>query len=416
MPTADGKSKILSISENPEIIKATTSALKGEEDFVLLEKKELSENFLALLAKLQPDILLVDFDFKKEETFTLVDSIANQFPAIAVIAIMPENDVHLSDRVVLSGARAFILQPFTKKNFLATLRRVVELLKRNFPSLTPTDLGAPLPSKPKNTFTVFSPKGGAGVTTLAVNLSISLRQILKEPVLLVDGKHIFGHVALMLNIRTANSITDLISHAGMLDKQLINQVVVDHVSGIKVLPSPLAIAEGQGIRPELLYKVLVELQSDFPILMIDGGNYLSENAVTYMDASDKVIVVMNPNLACVRDIKQFLEVSATLSYPKEKILLVLNNTGHKADIRKEEIEKILGHTIACEIPADENFVIGSMNEGVPVILKNSRHPISKAIAAFGSRIQEMIAEANLEYTRSVKSINSEILNKTSKLG
>ena len=416
MPTADGKSKILSISENPEIIKATTSALKGEEDFVLLEKKELSENFLALLAKLQPDILLVDFDFKKEETFTLVDSIANQFPAIAVIAIMPENDVHLSDRVVLSGARAFILQPFTKKNFLATLRRVVELLKRNFPSLTPTDLGAPLPSKPKNTFTVFSPKGGAGVTTLAVNLSISLRQILKESVLLVDGKHIFGHVALMLNIRTANSITDLISHAGMLDKQLINQVVVDHVSGIKVLPSPLAIAEGQGIRPELLYKVLVELQSDFPILMIDGGNYLSENAVTYMDASDKVIVVMNPNLACVRDIKQFLEVSATLSYPKEKILLVLNNTGHKADIRKEEIEKILGHTIACEIPADENFVIGSMNEGVPVILKNSRHPISKAIAAFGSRIQEMIAEANLEYTRSVKSINSEILNKTSKLG
>lgn len=416
MPTADGKSKVLSLSENADLNSAIAAALKGEDDFIFLEKTVLGENFLTSLSKLQPDILLIDFDFNKEETYTLVDSIANQFPAIAVIPIMPETDVHLSDRVILSGARAFILQPFAKKNFLATLRRVVELLKRNFPGLTPTDLSVPLPNKPKNTFTVFSPKGGAGTTTVSVNLAIAMRQLLKEPILLVDGKHLFGHVALMLNIRTANSITDLISHAGMLDKQLVNQVVVDHVSGIKVLPSPLAVAEGQGIRPDLLYKVIVELQSGYPVVIVDGGNYLNENIVTYMDASDKVIVVMNPNLACVRDIKQFLEVCTTLSYPKEKILLVLNNTGHKADIRKEEIEKILSHVILCEIPTDENFALGSLNEGVPVMIKNPRHLISKAISSLAAKLQEMITEANLDYTKAVKNVNSEVLNKTSKLG
>lgn len=416
MPTSDGKSKVLSLSENAELNSAIAAALKGEDDFLLLEKTVLSENLLTSLSKLQPDILLVDFDFNKEETYTLVDSIANQFPAIAVIPIMPESDVHLSDRVILSGARAFLLQPFVKKNFLTTLRRVVELLKRNFPTLTPTDLSVPLPNKPKNTFTVFSPKGGAGTTTVAVNLAIAMRQLLKEPVLLVDGKHLFGHVALMLNIRTANSITDLISHAGMLDKQLISQVVVDHVSGIKVLPSPLAVAEGQGIRPDLLYKVIIELQSGYPVVVVDGGNYLNENTVTYMDASDKVIVVMTPNLACVRDIKQFLDVCATLSYPKEKVLLVLNSTGHKADIRKEEIEKILSHGVLCEIPADENFTLGSLNEGVPVMIKNPRHVISKAITLLASKLQEMITEANLDYTKAVKNVNSEVLNKTSKLG
>lgn len=416
MPNNEGKSKVLSLSENPATYDAIKGALAGEDDFVLLEKAAAAENFQTTVAKLQPDILLIDFDFEKEETYHLVDSIANEFPTVAIVALMPEECVHLSDRVILSGARAFILQPFVKKNFLITMRRVVELLKRNYPTIRPQDQGIALPAKPKNTYTIFSPKGGVGCTTLAVNLAIALRQTLKEPILLVDGKHIFGHVVLMLNIRTANSITDLISHAGMLDKQLVNQVIVDHVSGIKVLPSPLAVAQGQGIRPDDLYKVITELQSDFPLVLVDGGNYLSENTVTYMDASDRILVVMNPNLACLRDVKQFIELCHTLSYPKEKLLLVLNNTGNKSEIRKEEIEKILKMPITCQIPGDDNFALGALNEGVPMMIKNSRHPISKSIAGLAGKIKTLISEANAEYTINEKKANSELLSKTQRLG
>jgi pilus assembly protein CpaE len=293
---------------------------------------------------------------------------------------------------------------------------VVELLKRNYPSLRPEEQGVVLPAKPKNTYTIFSPKGGSGCTTIAVNLAISLRQMMKESILLIDGKHIFGHVVLMLNIRTANSITDLISHAGMLDKQLVNQVVVDHVSGIKVLPSPLAVAQGQGIRPDDLYKVVTELQADFPLVLVDGGNYLNENSVTYMDASDRIILILNPNLACIRDAKQFIEVCQSLSYPKEKILLVLNNTGHKADIRQDEIEKILKAEILCQIPADENFALSSLNEGVPMVIKNPRHPISKSINVLAEKIKTIISETNAEYSMNEKNAKSELLNKTSRLG
>jgi pilus assembly protein CpaE len=416
MPNINGKSKILSFSVNPTTIEAIEAAVKGEEDFVLLDRSSLQEGIQSSISKLQPDILLIDNDFEKEETYHLVDSIATQFPSVAIVAIMPEDSVHLSDRVILSGARAFILLPFTKKNFLVTLRRVVELLKRNNPSFSKQELSVPLPTKPKNTYTIFSPKGGSGVTTIAVNLAIALRQLINEPVLLMDGKHLFGHVALMLNIRTANSITDLISHAGMLDKQLINQVVVDHVSGIKVLPSPIAITEAQGIRPDDLFKVIIELQSTYPVILIDAGNFLNENAVTYMDASDQIIVVLNPNLASVRDAKQFIEVCHSLAYPKEKIMLVLNNTGHKADIQQEEIEKILKQKIICEIPGDDNFVLSSLNEGVPVLLKNARHPVSKAITLLANKIKSIIVEANAEFTTLEKSKNSEVLNKTSRLG
>ncbi len=133
----------------------------------------------------------------------------------------------------------------------------------------------------------------------------------------------------------------MIAHAGKLDQQLIKQVVEQHASGVYVLPSPNSISQAQGIKPENLFTVVQSLQDVFPNIIIDGGNYLDENAVTYMDSSDKIMLVLNPDLASMRDAKQFLEIASTLSYPKEKVLFILNMVGRKADVKSDEIESIL---------------------------------------------------------------------------
>jgi len=270
--------------------------------------------------------------------------------------------------------------------------------------------------KPKNTFTVFSPKGGAGTTSVATNLAISLQKQLKEEVLIVDGKHLFGHVSLCLNLRTGNSITDLITHAGTLDQRLIKQVVVRHVSGVYILPSPTSITEAQGIRPEDLFKVVQALQHVFPNIIVDGGNNLNENTVTYMDLSERILLVLNPDLASLRDVRQFIEVTKTLSYPPQKSLLILNLIGRKADVKREEIEQILNMKIFGRIPADENLALTCLNEGVPIVLKNPRHPISKAYEEITSALVKQIKDMNAEYLATVKSESSEILKKSSKLG
>jgi len=77
-------------------------------------------------------------------------------------------------------------------------------------------------------------------------------------------------------------------------------------------------------------------------------------------------------------VRQFIEISATLSYPKDKTLLILNLTGRKADVKREEIENILKMKIFGKIPADANLALSSLNEGVPILLKKPHHPISKA--------------------------------------
>jgi pilus assembly protein CpaE len=415
MAATSDQTTILLVSNSNAVINATRQVLSQQADYYVIDKELTADNLMPAIAETQPDIILLDYSFQPRNFFELVDRIATEYPMCAVVVILPEQEVINSERVILSGARAFLIFPYKQDHLVNTIKRVMELMERSQTFTMPTVVKEPT-EKPKNTFTVFSPKGGAGTTTVATNLAISLQKHLKEDVLLIDGKHLFGHVSLWLNLRTGNSITDLITHAGTLDQRLIKQVVVRHVSGVYVLPSPNSITEAQGIRPEDLYKVVQALQYVFPNIIVDGGNNLNENTVTYMDLSERILLVLNPDLASLRDVRQFIEVAKTLSYPPQKTLLILNLIGRKADVKREEIEQILNMKIFGRIPADENLALTCLNEGVPIVLKNSHHPVAKAYEEITTALVKQIKEMNAEYLATVKSESSEILKKSSKLG
>ncbi|PKO01177.1 MAG: hypothetical protein CVU42_01650 [Chloroflexi bacterium HGW-Chloroflexi-4] len=413
MTTSSENTKLLVVTKNKSLKTNIDDCIFNQKGLDPLNSSMLQDNILDFIAENSPDLVLLDFEYQ-ENIFEVVDRIVTDYPECGVIVILPESEMLNSEKVILSGARAFILQPFKKENLVKTINRVVELMKRGQANanLAPTN---PL-ERPKNTFTVFSPKGGAGTTTVAVNLAISLHKELQEEVLLIDGKHLFGHVALCLNLRTANSITDLISHIGVLDQRMVKQVVVKHISGISVLPSPTLISEGQGIRPDDIYKMLEILQGIYPNIIIDAGSHLTDNTVTYMDLSDKILLVLNPDLASLRDVRQFEEVSHTLNYPDDKTMLILNLTGRKADVKREEIEKILKMNIFGKIPADENLALSCLNEGVPIVLKNPRHQISAAFSVISKGLVKIIQSARTTYNQSSNKDKSALLSRSSNLG
>ena len=394
MDTTTQSTTILLVSKNPSVIESTRTTLAKEKILNLIEKKVTSKNLFPVIAETQPDVILLDFEFQKHP-FDLVDKIVSKYSMCAVVAILPESEEVDPDRVLLSGAWGSIQYPYQSENLINTIKRVKGLAEvdQEDPSRTSDQVTY---IKHKNTFTIFSPKGGVGTTTISTNLAISLHKTLKEDVLVIDGKHLFGHIALYYNLRTGNSITDLITHPGRLDEQLIKQVVVRHTCGIHVLPSPKSIIEAQAIKPENLFKVIQSLQMVFPNIIIDGGNDLNENTVTYMDSSDKILLVLNPDIASMRDVRKFMEIAATLSYPKDKTLLILNLTGRKADVKREEIENILKMKIFGKIPADANLALSSLNEGVPILLKKPHHPISKAFFDITKELVKIIQTSKAE--------------------
>jgi pilus assembly protein CpaE len=392
---ANTNPNILLVSTNPDLIAATRAALAEADDLAPFDQAVTPGTLFSTLDLLQPAVILLDFQFQPQP-FNLVDQIVNDHPASAVVAVLSEAELGYSDRAVLSGARAFVGYPYPAGKLAVTLKRVLELQARA--EARPRRAAAPEAqgTQALKMITVFSPKGGAGTTTVAANLAISLHKALKEELLLVDGKHLFGHAALYLNLRSGNSISDLIAHAGNLDPRLVRQAVVKHSSGVHVLPSPTEITQAQGIRPEDLFKVIQGLKAAYPYIVVDGGNHLDENTVTYLDASDKILLVLTPDLAAMRDARQFLDIATSLGYPAEKTLLIVNQAGRKAEIKRGEIEVILKMVLFGTIPADEDLALASLNEGVPIVLKKPRHPISRAYSKLTKELVKQIKAAGEE--------------------
>lgn len=410
-----GLTTVVLISKNPKLIQDIQGALDQESGFVLLKSVGLLDELFSSIDPSHPNIILVDYQLDHEQsTLDAIDKIASRYLSAAVVSILPEAQVQLSDRVILAGARAILLYPFSRETLINTLRRVRELLLRNL-GISQEIPTVPIRSSRCKCVVVYSPKGGAGCTTVAINLAIALHQQAKERVLLVDGRHTLGHVALMLNLRTGNSITDLLAYAEKLDDALIKQVVVEHVSGITVLTSPTSFERGQDINPEDLYKVFQALREIYPIIVVDGGSYLDDNLVTYMDMADSILMVLNPNLASLRDARQFLNFSRALSYSEQKILLVLNQAGHKADVKLSEIEKVLHSKILGTIPADEDLMLSCLNDGIPVMLKKSNHAISKGFKALANALLTRLTALSAQ-AGDKNAASADILRKSSYLG
>ena len=223
------------------------------------------------LRTLEPDIILVDSQLDNEPTMDIIDDLALQFPSASVVAILPTNDPLIAQQVMLAGARAFLITPFSQINLVSTLRRVSELEGRRQQTKTYIPTSTPEATRPLRSVTVYSPRGGTGVTSIAVNTAIALAEETGKRVLLFEGKVFFGHMEVMLNLRVQNSLADLIPHASNLDEALVKDVVTPHPSGIHVLLAPSNVQIAQGIRAEDIYNIYVGVSRFYDYIVVDAG-------------------------------------------------------------------------------------------------------------------------------------------------
>jgi pilus assembly protein CpaE len=392
-------------------------ALGSQQEFGLIGSIHNPERLTREIRSANPGIILVDQTLSGEPTLDVIDDLASQFPGVAIVAILAGDNPLLAQQVVMSGARSFIFHPFTQMNLLNALRRTCDLEERHRRSMPDASIKAAGVTRPVRTCTVFSPRGGAGTTTVALNLALSLYESTGERVLLMEGKLSFGHLDLMLNIRPHNTMADLIPHAARLDDSLIQEVVIRHSTGIYVLLAPASLQVSQGIRPDDIYNIFLGLQKYYDYIVIDGGSSLNENTVTLMDSCDRVMVVTNPELAALHDASRFIQLSRSLSYPPEKLLLVLNRSGMEGGVKAKDIETAMHMPIFSTLPDDPAKAIRALNQGVPLLYKYPRSPVSKAISSLGKSFLNLnTSMAPVGSGRGAEASHREALMASSRLG
>ena len=174
---------------------------------------------------------------------------------------------------------------------------------------------------------VYSPRGGAGVTTIALNLAISLAEQHPDDTVLLDLDVLFGHAVanLWLEPRGVLAQASPVTLRG-LDRQGLDRYLVTHASSLRIFPAATRPEEGQAITGEHVRATVTALRRHFGHIVLDLPHSFNEVALTGLEMADRVLVVATPESTILRDVLETRRIfTEVLMLPAERLSYVLNH-------------------------------------------------------------------------------------------
>lgn len=398
------KIRVLIVDDIPETRENLRKLLFFESDIEVTGAANSGEEGITMAGELKPDIVLMDINMPGIDGITASEAITQQVPFTQIIMMSVQGEADYLRRSMLAGAREFLIKPFSSDELISSIRRVYQLgasRREAMPPVAPPSRKVeerPLEELGK-VVAVFSPKGGVGCSTVAINLAIALHRAEAKSVALVDGSLQFGDVAVLLNLQANRSLADLVPHIDELDSDLLNHVVLEHSSGIKALLAPPRPEMADLIAPGVFSTILDELRKLYAYIIVDTPNTLADATLTVLDAADRVVLITTPDIPSIKNAKLFFEVTEALEYPLDKTILVLNKADRHANIRAEDIQSSIKHPVAAQIPLDERTATTAANQGVPFMMSAYNAPLAQAMMSLGRYVVNNLAEAaNAEET------------------
>src|SRR5258708_2260776 len=247
---------------------------------------------------------------------------------------------------------------------------------------------------------VYSPQGGAGKTTVATNVAAPLMRE-GTKVLLIDCDLQFGDVGVFLNLQAQNTIVDLVHSVDDLDLELVNNVLVSHESGLKVLLGPRTPEEAEEIASENVLKLVDKLRGSFDFIVLDTASKLDDLCIGLFDLAERILIITNPTLPSVKNVRTVLNLMDQLQIDVNKGQLVFNRVNAdleraKAAISGANIEANLKRKAIATIPTDDRRVLAAINRGITVVARDRTLSPAKELIALAETVREMVMPAGEE--------------------
>src|SRR4051812_1298244 len=211
--------RVLIVDDIPETRDHLTKLLGFEGDVEVVGSAASGTEAIAMATQLHPDVVLMDINMPDMDGIATTEKLSAQVPAASVVMMSVQGEADYLRRSMLAGAREFLVKPFSSDELTASIRQVYtrEQEKLSRMALAPV-AGVPVGASANGgdggagegqVIAIFSPKGGVGRTTVAVNVAVAAATELGKSVVLVDGSFQFGDVGVLLNLNPKNkSIAD----------------------------------------------------------------------------------------------------------------------------------------------------------------------------------------------------------------
>jgi pilus assembly protein CpaE len=387
--------KVLIVDDIPETRDHLSRLLGLEREIDVAGTASSGEEAIQMSMDMRPDVIVMDINMPGMDGIAAAEIISQRLPNSAVIMMSVHGEAEHLKRAMLAGAREFLVKPFSSDEFATSIKRVHEreLVRREQmqatreasaqPAVGGTAGGDP---EEHQVIGVFSPKGGAGRTTIATNLALALRRETNQTVALVDANLQFGDVGVLLNLNPKNrSMLDAVE-GGEPDPDILNSVMIDHSTGIRVLLAPPSPEGADLVTPAYLRKIIDMLRVTHDWVVVDLPSGLNDHTLGVLDAADQILVVAALEITTIKNVRLFLEVADQLDYDRSKIRLVINRSDASQGIRIGDVEASIRRPIDGSIVSDGRLAVLAVNRGVPFVISHPESPLSRDVVTLARTI------------------------------
>lgn len=379
-------SSILLISDATDITVA--SALETPNHVVT----RVTDLEAAQSAEGEHQVVVIDLD---DESHAIIDAVRGirEAPAlisVPVLALTRNDDIDDRIRLLEAGVDDVMIRPFDPRELDARVEALVLRYQRS-KGIADASGGAPVitvrDTNQQRLIAVFSPKGGVGTTTIAVNLAVALAQRTPDKVAILDLDLQFGQVATHLNIPLRQTIADVVrDDVALRDPGVFSTFLDRHSSSLMVLSAPPTPEGASTVDASLIERLLETAGKAYQTVVIDAGSSLDDLCHVVLAKATDIVIVVTPEFPALKAVHAMRDLLEASNAQLAETSFILNQIFSREILRSRDIEEALGTKIAMTIPYDAFVFLKGVNEGVPVVVGAPRSAASEQIFRLASRL------------------------------
>jgi len=334
----------------------------------------------------QKDLVIFEIESEQQD-LGVVENIRAELDRGVTLLALTREDISLAEarRLTRAGVDDVLTYPFD----IVELREQLERSTRPN-ALVPLQEGNG--TKQAKVIAVSKSRGGAGATTIAVNLAEQLQDrkgmVKKVPtnrVCLVDMDFQFGDVASFLDIEPRNALFQMAAEGIIPDITFLRQSITTTSGELDVLTAPGKFAPNEALKIEQVQAILQQLKGDYDYIVVDMPMVMVDWISAILEECDRMLMVTDsavPSIAQARRMIDFYTADV-INLPIE---IVIN--GERKPMMKsgalKEAEKVLERPIAYWVPEDRKSARAAIDHGLPVADIAKRSALAKAIKSLAT--------------------------------
>jgi pilus assembly protein CpaE len=270
-----------------------------------------------------------------------------------VLALGPTTDPQHILQTTRSGARDYLDESRLQQDLEAALEKL--------------RLAGAVKYKQALIVSVVSATPGAGVSTVATNLAFSWIDGHPNRVALVELGRTASDLGLTLDLEPRHALGDVFQHWERMDAALLQQSMVAHSAGVRVLLQKPEILSAPAADPHAIRKLIILMRTMYGVGVLDLGHLLEEEHFEAMRLSDVVVVVVRLDVPSLRQTRTLVHHCSEQGVPQERLYLVANRYGQRGQVAWKKAEEAVGMPLADYIPDDSAKMNHALNQGQPTV-------------------------------------------------